>query len=432
MEKQYYGHFDQTIYHETLDNGLTVQLMPMAGFNKTYAILTTDFGAIDNRFIPQGKDQAITLPAGVAHFLEHKMFEKADHDAFDLFGKFGADANAFTGYTRTSYLFSTADYLRENLAILLDFVFDPYFTTKTVEKEKGIIGQEIRMYDDDPDWQLYMGTLQNLYPNDPMRLDIAGTVDSIRQITPEDLWAAYNTFYQPSNMNLFVVGRLDPEQTLDWVQEELAKKDLHRTPRPHSLFKLNDPTGGDVKSFAKIQLPVSRPKMAIGIRGLEQFANGHERLRYKLTTDLLLDVLFDDTSDNFLRLYNAGILDDSFSYNLDMQRGFYFAGVASDTDHQQKFADEMMEILNSADSQIEAGRSRFAAIKRAELGRLIGLLDSPEEVANRYAGRLFGGANLLDEIAILRSITIDDLADCAHSLVNPQAMTVFAIDQAKK
>lgn len=429
MEKQYYGHFNQTIYHEQLANGLSVQLMPMAGFNKTYAILTTDFGAIDNRFIPQGSTEPITLPAGVAHFLEHKMFEKADHDAFDLFGRWGADANAFTGYTRTSYLFSTSSYLKENLGILLDFVFDPYFTDKTVEKEKGIIGQEIRMYDDDPDWQLYMGMLANLYPHDPMRLDIAGTVDSIRQITPDDLWAAYNTFYQPSNMNLFIVGRLEPERTLEWVKEDLAKKNLQLTPEPHSLFKLNDPTGGDVKSFSQTKLPVSRPKMAIGIRGLEHFKTGHERLRYKLTVDLLLDVLFDDTSDNFLRLYNAGILDDSFSYSLDMQRGFYFAGVASDTDQQQKFADEMMEILNSADSQIEAGRSRFTAIKRAELGRLIGLLDSPEEVANRYAGRLFGGANLLDEISVLRSITIDDLADCAHSLVKPQAMTVFEINK---
>lgn len=179
MEKHQYSRFNETIYHQKLDNGLLVQMLPKKDFHKTYAILTVNFGSIDRTFVPKGKTEMRTVPDGIAHFLEHKMFEKEDHDAFDLFGKLGADSNAFTSFTQTSYLFSGSDHIHENIDVLLDFVQDPYFSEKTVEKEKGIIGQEISMYDDDPNWRLYFGILGNLYPNDPMHIDIAGTKESI-------------------------------------------------------------------------------------------------------------------------------------------------------------------------------------------------------------------------------------------------------------
>ena len=197
MDREVYQKFNQSIYREQLSNGLKVQLLPMEGYHKTYAILTADFGSIDDHFIPYHQKEAITVPDGVAHFLEHKMFEKKDHDAFDLFGKLGADSNAFTSFTQTSYLFSTTSNLHENLDVLLDFVQDPYFTPETVKKEQGIIGQEIQMYEDDPSWRLYLGILGNLYPKDPMRIDIAGTVESISHITPEILMDSYRTFYEP-------------------------------------------------------------------------------------------------------------------------------------------------------------------------------------------------------------------------------------------
>lgn len=174
-------------------------------------------------------------------------------------------------------------------------------------------------------------------------------------------------------------------------------------------------------------MDIARPKVIVGLRGTKQFADGRARLHYKLAVDLLLDVLFDDTSDNYLRLYNNETLDDSFSYNFEMQRGFHFAYFSSDTDQLERFADEIIAILESADQQIEAARTRFEGIKNAELGRLIGLLDSPEAIANRYAGKLFDGANLMDEIQALKAITIDDLYQVAKEFITSQGISVYQV-----
>ena len=427
MNKEVYEEFNQAVYRHKLDNGLSIQMMPMTGYHKTYAIFTTDFGSIDNQFIPYGEQDPIKVPDGIAHFLEHKMFEKQDHDAFDLFGKLGADSNAFTSFTQTSYLFSTTSHVHESLDVLLDFVQEPYFTEQTVQKEQGIIGQEIKMYDDDASWRLYLGILGNLYPNDPMHIDIAGTVDSISKITPEYLMKTYQTFYQPSNMNLILAGNVNPKETINWIEENQSQREFLPAIKPERLLKFNDPSAHDVIPFRTLTMDVARPKVMVGLRGIEMPEDGHERLRYKLAIDLLLDVLFDDTSDNYLRLYNSEVLDDSFAYNLEMQRDFYFAYFSSDTDQMERFSDEIIAILESADQQIDAARTRFNGIKNAEIGRLTGLLDSPETVANHYAGKLFNGANLMDEIRELRKIELTDLYDVAKRFIVSQGISVFQI-----
>ncbi len=355
------------------------------------------------------------------------MFEKADHDAFDLFGKLGADSNAFTSFTQTSYLFSTTDHVRESLNVLLDFVQEPYFTEQTVKKEQGIIGQEIKMYEDDAAWRLYLGILGNLYPNDPMHIDIAGTVDSISKITPEYLMETYRTFYQPSNMNLVLAGKLDPDEVVEWVTNNQSRRQFLPAITPERIFNLHDPAAHDVIPFRSLTMDVARPKVIVGLRGIELPDSGRERLHYKLAIDLLLDVLFDDTSDNYLRLYNNEVLDDSFAYNLEMQRDFYFAYFSSDTDQMERFADEVIAILESADQQIDAARTRFNEIKNAEIGRLTGLLDSPEAVANHYGGSFFDGANLMDEIRELRSINLNDLYDVAKRFIVSRGISVFQI-----
>src|SRR5690606_13607321 len=206
MEKIHFPQLDEQLYYEKLDNGLDVYLLPKTGFYKTYATFTTKYGSIDNHFVPLGKEEYVKVPDGIAHFLEHKLFEKEDGDVFQKFSRQGASANAFTSFTRTAYLFSSTSHVEKNLETLLDFVQEPYFTDQTVEKEKGIIAQEIRMYDDNPDWRLYFGMIKNLYEKHPVRIDIAGTVESISAITKDMLYTCYNTFYHPSNMVLFIVG----------------------------------------------------------------------------------------------------------------------------------------------------------------------------------------------------------------------------------
>ncbi|MFN3367779.1 MAG: EF-P 5-aminopentanol modification-associated protein YfmH, partial [Exiguobacterium mexicanum] len=200
MHKVEFEQLDETLYHEKLENGLEVFILPKKGFSKTFATFTTKYGSIDNHFVPRGEKDAIKVPDGIAHFLEHKMFEKEEGDIFQQFSKQGASANAYTSFTRTAYLFSATGQINENIETLLDFVQEPYFTEQTVEKEKGIIAQEITMYDDQPDWRLYFGIIENMYKNHPVKIDIAGTVDSIQDITAEHLYTCYNTFYHPSNM----------------------------------------------------------------------------------------------------------------------------------------------------------------------------------------------------------------------------------------
>ena len=177
MEKITFDNLQETLFHEKLDNGLHVYILPKRGFSKTYVTFTTKYGSIDRTFIPRGKNDFVTVPDGIAHFLEHKMFDKEDGDVFQKFGVLGASANAFTSFTRTSYLFSATDNLYENTKVLLDFVQEPYFTEEKVDKEKGIIAQEITMYDDNPDWQNYFGMIRNLYQEYPVKIDIAGTVE---------------------------------------------------------------------------------------------------------------------------------------------------------------------------------------------------------------------------------------------------------------
>lgn len=215
---------DETLYYEKLANGLDVYILPKKGFSKTFVTFTTKYGSVDRTFVPIGETESVTVPDGIAHFLEHKMFEKEDGDVFQKFSEYGASANAFTSFTRTAYLFSSTDNIYKSTETLLNFVQEPYFTEATVNKEKGIIGQEITMYDDQPDWRLYFGTIENMYHHHPVKIDIAGTIESIDGITADHLYTCYNTFYHPSNMLLFVIGAVEPEEMMTFIRDNQGKK----------------------------------------------------------------------------------------------------------------------------------------------------------------------------------------------------------------
>src|SRR5699024_4753107 len=216
MKHNYYQQIEEDIYSEILPNGLRVYILPKKEMAKTFSIFTTNYGSIDQSFVPLNEKDITHVPDGIAHFLEHKLFEKEDRDVFQDFSKQGASANAFTSFTKTAYLFSATSNIQKNLETLIDFVQDPYFSEESVEKEKGIIAQEIKMYDDQPDWRAFFGTIKSLYHHHPVQIDIAGTVESIHKITKDDLYTCYHTFYHPSNMTLFVAGNVDPEETINF------------------------------------------------------------------------------------------------------------------------------------------------------------------------------------------------------------------------
>ena len=421
-----YPDFAQRVYQYRLDNGMEVVLLPMADFHKTYAVLTSNYGAANSSWI-NGAHGRHPAPAGIAHFLEHKLFEKKDHDAFDLFGAWGADSNAFTSYTQTSYQFSTTSHLKENLNILLDFVQEPYFSAAGVKKEQGIIDQEIRMYRDNPDSCLYNGMVANLYPQDPMHIDIAGTEESIQQITPDILYEHYRLYYQPSNLKLVIAGKLDPEQVMEWINGNQSQKHFDKVEHPQTTVQVRDPKGQDVITSSQKVMAVERPRVMVGIRGTSSFTSIQDRLKYKLACELLLEMLIDDTTDNYLRLYNQGLLDDSFTFSFEMDRGFHFATFSTESLHGRQFAESLAAIINDSQQQLAQMASHFAAMKRGALGRLIASINAPEYIANPFASSLYGDLNIFDAIACLQTISLNDLEVARQRFLDHGVMSSYFI-----
>lgn len=423
MNKTEYDQINETLYHEVLPNGLTVYLLPKNDYHKTYGLFSTNYGSIDNEFIPYGSDKKIKVLDGIAHFLEHKLFEKEDGDVFQLFGQQGASANAFTSFTKTSYLFSTTDQVEKNLTTLLDFVQAPYFTEETVNKEKGIIGQEIQMYEDDPNWRMFFGILNNLYPEHPLHIDIAGTVESIEAITADDLYTCYRTFYQPSNMVLFVVGKLEPEKLMELIRTNQNAKDFPPAQKIERYFPDNN---GDIIAKSSMRSAITRDKFVLGIKGLDVLpAEGKELLRYKTALNLLFQLLLGNTSQNYLKMYNDGLIDDSFGFEFSLDREFHFADFSGDTDQPEKAAEKVKEILLHFEEDQELSEENLTLLKKKMLGQYFQTLNSLEYIANQFTQSLFGDQTLFDLPEIIESIQLADVLKVGRSFIKEEAFSEF-------
>lgn len=298
---------------------------------------------------------------------------------------------------------------------------------ETVAKEKGIIGQEIKMYDDDPNWRLFFGMLGNLYPNTPLSVDIAGSVESIAQITPELLYTCYNAFYQPSNMNLFIVGRLDVEELTSWIEKNQSLKDFPSAQKIQRVQFENTLESVDIIPYRMIELDVQRPKTMVGIRGLDVVPEGRDGLKYKLTIDLLLYLLYSESSKNYLELYKRGILDDSFGYEFQIERGFHFAVISGDTKNPQELSNEIIGIAENAQNILVNQQSEFQLAQRELIGRYITSMNSLESIANQYAGDLFEDATIFDVVPIIEKITLDDIKKVAQDFIRSEAVSVYQV-----
>jgi predicted Zn-dependent peptidase len=425
VEKIHFDQLQEELFHEKLPNGLNVYILPKKGFNKTFATFTTKYGSVDNTFVPLGKDEYSQVPDGIAHFLEHKLFEKEDGDVFQQFSRQGASANAFTSFTRTAYLFSSTAEVEKNLETLVDFVQDPYFSEKTVEKEKGIIGQEITMYDDNPDWRLYFGLIQNLYQNHPVKIDIAGTIESIAKINKDLLYECYNTFYHPSNMLLFIVGPVDPDAFMSQVRENQAKKEYKDQPEIKRKFEVEPAQAAEKLQVLKMNVQTS--KCLVGMKALHVDQTGNELLKNELTMNVLLDLLFGKSSENYNQLYNEGLIDETFSYDYTQEQGFGFAMVGGDTSNPEQLADQLKKMLFQAkngtvftDEQLERG-------KRKKIGAFLRAVNSPEFIANQFTRYAFNDMNLFDVVPTLEKITLDDVKKLASEVISEERFSVCQV-----
>lgn len=423
MNKTEYEQINETLYHEVLPNGLTVYLLPKNDYHKTYGLFSTNYGSIDNEFIPYGEKEKVKVPDGIAHFLEHKLFEKEDGDVFQLFGKQGASANAFTSFTKTSYLFSTTDQVEKNLTTLIDFVQAPYFTEETVNMEKGIIGQEIQMYEDDPNWRMFFGILNNLYPTHPLHIDIAGTVESIDKITAQDLYTCYRTFYQPSNMVLFVVGKMEPEKLMKLIRENQEAKNF--PPKQEIVRYFPENTKEIIKQSA-LEAAITRDKFVLGIKGLDTLPQeGTELLRYKTAINLLFQMILGNTSRNYLAMYNQGIIDDSFGFEFSLDREFHFADFSGDTDEPEKAAEKVKEIILGFADDPEVSETNLDLLKKKMLGQYFQSLNSIEYIANQFTQSLFGDRTLFDLPEIIDSIQMKDVLAAGEAFISEEAFSEF-------
>ena len=386
----------------THESGLKVLICPKPQFASSYALFGTKYGSIDTRFRVKGESEFTEVPEGIAHYLEHKLFESEDGDAFDRFSATGGYANAYTSFDRTCYLFSCTERFDENLDILLDFVRHPYFTEQTVQKEQGIIGQEIRMYDDDPGWCVSLNLLKALFENHPVRIDIAGTVESIAKINADLLYRCYNTFYNPSNMFICIAGPVDPDAILakvDKVFEGAKGVEIERG-------TFTEPRGVVMPRVEK-KMAVSMPMFSLGFK--EDCTVPEKTLRERAEVNIALEIIAGKSSRLYNDLLEKGLINDEFSSSYFTGHGFAvetFEGESSNPD--EVAAAIKAEIKRIRESGVD--EEEFVRAKNALYGREIMLYNSVERIATALSGAAMDGFGLFEGTLIYNEITADDVA----------------------
>ncbi len=401
MKKQIFEGFGEESYVlATMPNGLEIYIMEKPQYSSNYAIYGTRYGSIDTRFSKDGGEM-LTVPEGIAHYLEHKLFEGEDGDAFSKYAKTGASANAFTSFDRTCYLFSCSDNFYENLDILLSFVQAPYFTPENVEKEQGIIGQEIRMYDDNPGWRVMFNLLKGMYHNHPVRIDIAGTVESIAQIDAPLLYKCYETFYNPSNMFICLVGNIDTDKTLKQIEKSIIDKPAVEITRgefqePQTI----------VKPYVEQCLAVNTPMFCLGFK--QKINSPHRRLKSKICVDLLLQIICGDASPLYARLMNEGLINDDFDSEYFNGNGYAAVIFEGESCDPERVAQEIKAEISRLREE-GVNKKLFSAVKCAMYGDLVRRFNSVENLAMSLTECAMCGYSLFDEIKMVKSVSYDDV-----------------------
>jgi len=411
-EKYYY------IKHKS---GLDIYVFPKA-LSTSYALFATKYGSIDNKFRLCGESEYTVVPDGIAHFLEHKLFESADGvDAFERYAETGASANAYTSFDKTAYLFSATERFYDSLEILLDFVTHPYFTPETVAKEQGIIGQELRMYEDIPAMVMEMGLLESLYEKHNIRIDIGGTVESIAEITADILYKCYNTFYNLHNMALCVCGEVDVEKTL-----AVADKILKEAPaqKIESLQAEEKPCVFRKKFSRNMQ--VARPQFEIGIKDTAIPESGEGRMKKSAELSVLLEMLFGKSGEFYNRLYEQGKLSKSFDYDFEMTKSFSFAVLSGEADDPDEIFDKFREYMEKTLSE-GLSRESFERSLRVVYADEIKSFDSTDEIANDFLGFAFDDGDILDYVEYVGKVTFEDVSRLAEEMFSEEKYALSVI-----
>lgn len=420
MEKRLYPELGEEVYWETLPSGLTVAVVPRPGFTRKLCYFATDFGAIHTQFQFDGKDY--TTPAGVAHYLEHKLFDMPGRDVTAEFVALGASPNAFTSYDMTAYHFSCTEHFEDCLRLLLEYVSTAYFTQESVQKEQGIIGQEIAMSEDTPDSRVFEQLMQAMYPVHPIRVPILGSRESIAQITPEILELCHKAFYRPDNMLLCVVGDVDRSQVCAIANEILKPAD---TPKPEVIRSWSEEMMCQEK-LLRSRMEVSMPMFHLGFK-CEPLGKAEDAARGEIIGDLAAEALFGESSPLYLRLYGEGLIDPSFGGGLETVEGMTMLTASGDSEDPEAVADA---ILQEAKALLERGITdeELLRMKRSAMGRRIRGLDSFDSVCFRICAYYFSGFDYFRFPSIYQEVTKEQVLAFIRKAVTPERMSLSVIE----
>lgn len=411
-------------YVEKLENGLTVIIIPKANTNKKYIMWGTHFGSIDNHFIMPKTGEEVYIPDGVAHFLEHKMFEQENgKNSLDVLMALGIDANAYTTNDHTAYLFECSNKFYEGLDELMDYVQHPYFTDENVEKEKGIIAQEIKMYDDDPGWRMYINAMDCMYKNNPVKLDIAGTVESISKITPDVLYKCYNTFYNPSNMTMVVCGDFVPEDLLEEIKKRLVKKEPQGEIKriyPPKENKINKP-------YKEDEMEVSMPIFAIGYKDNEELKENRENIIKKhIAIEILLNMAIGKSSDLYKELYESGDLLAEPDLDYEFSDEYAHVLISGQSTNPKKIYEKVKETFEKY-KQDGLDEEHFNRIQRKIYGDYVVEYNSVGDIARMFLSDKIKQINSFDYIEEYFQVTKEYTEDVLKNVFKTENMILSVV-----
>ncbi len=423
MIEKNYPRLGERVFWETLSNGLAVCVVPRPGFSKKLCYFVTDYGAIHTHFTLDGEN--VIAPAGIAHYLEHKMFDMPGGEISGCFAQLGADVNAFTSYDMTAYYFTCTERFAEALGLLLDFVSTPYFTEESVQKEQGIIGQEIEMNADNPDTAIFENLMGCMYQNHPISVPILGTRESIGKITPEILYKCHRAFYAPNNMLLCVIGDVDPEAVCAIARERLPAEKTEKTTRVDTWAEETKVE----KHLVEANMEVAMPIFQLGFKCPDP-GKGEMAVRTEFVADLASEALFGESSDLYQRLYEEGMIDSSFGGGFETVSGMGMLTVSGDSDYPEKVK---QALLAEAEKLCREGISeeRLLRMKRSAMGRRIRALDSFNSLIFRITAYHFTDFDYFEFPAIYEKITPRELTDFLRAAVREENCALSVIYPVK-
>jgi len=411
------------VYKTTLKSGLKVFVCPRKDYTKKMGMFGTVFGSIDNELVDIDTKERSKVPDGIAHFLEHKLFEQEDANALDVFSKMGVDSNAYTSFDQTVYYFETADNYDECLDKLIEFVSTPYFTDENVEKEKGIIAQEIKMYEDEPNAACYYNLLRTLYKNHPINIDIAGTVESISKIDKETLYKCYYSYYNLKNMFLIIIGNVDVENIIDKADKLIDKYYSNRKTDVIERTKIDEPEEIQCKEIIK-KLPISMPVEYIGFKMKTQ--KGKETVKATIITDLINEICFSASSDFYQELYKDGIVVSEPYLAFESGREFSHVLLSSYVTNIEKFEERVVEYIEKL-KQYGVDKDRFDTMLRKKQGEAIYNSEKLSWIYRSIIESVIQDIDVYDEINLLKTITKQEIDTFIKENFNFDKMTTSKV-----